>query len=141
MPEKNKRLKEITAKHILENFQKLGKPGDRYSHRRSTQSDAGSEDDSSSMRSTSYRYGSPEDANWVIGVDKINHLVSMCGGDLKNFESFYLLRRSNYVSIYLSALYIKPILSSIVGYVKIVINPFLFSCVGNFGQHVGYHVQ
>ena len=36
VPEKNKRLKEVTAKHILENFQKLGKPGDRYSHRRST---------------------------------------------------------------------------------------------------------
>ena len=36
VPEKNKRLKEVTAKHILENFKKIGKPGDRYSHRRST---------------------------------------------------------------------------------------------------------
>ena len=51
------------------------------------------------MRSTTYRYGSQEDANWTIGVDKVNELVSMCGGDLKKFESFYLLRRSNYVSI------------------------------------------
>lgn len=48
------------------------------------------------MRSTTYRYGSQEDANWTIGVDKVNELVSMCGGDLKKFESFYLLRRSNY---------------------------------------------
>jgi|UniRef100_A0A7S3HV36 hypothetical protein len=46
----------------------------------------------------SLRYGSPEDANWVVGVDKIHHLISMCGGDLKKFESFYLLRRSNYGS-------------------------------------------
>lgn len=46
----------------------------------------------------SYRYGSPQDANWAIGVDKISEMVSMCGGDLKNFENFYLLRRSNYVS-------------------------------------------
>lgn len=68
VPEKTKRLKEITAKHILENFQKIGKPGDRYSHRRSTHSDA-DESDSSSMRSISYRYGSSEDANLVIGVD------------------------------------------------------------------------
>ena len=99
VPEQNKRLKEVTAKHILENFQKLGKPGDRYSHRRSTASnDGSSSDDLSSTRSMSYRYGSPEDANWTIGVDKINALVGMCGGDLKNFESFYLLRRSNYVS-------------------------------------------
>ena len=47
----------------------------------------------------SFRYGNPDDANWVVGVDKIHHLISMCGGDLKKFESFYLLRRSNYVSI------------------------------------------
>ena len=47
----------------------------------------------------SYRYGSPEDANWAIGVDKIGEMVSMCGGALKNFENFYLLRRSNYVSV------------------------------------------
>ena len=40
----------------------------------------------------SYRYGNPDDANWVVGVDKIHHLISMCGGDLKKFESFYLLR-------------------------------------------------
>jgi len=46
----------------------------------------------------SYRYGNPDDANWVVGVDKIHHLISMCGGDLKKFESFYLLRRSNYGS-------------------------------------------
>ena len=55
-------------------------------------------DYSSSQRGTSYRYGSPEDANWVISADKISQMVSMCGGDLKNFENFYLLRRSNYVS-------------------------------------------
>ena len=97
VPEKNKRLKEVTAKHILDNFKKIGKPGDRHSHRHSTQSDY-DESDSSSQRSMSYRYGSPQDANWVIGVDKISEMVSMCGGDLKNFENFYLLRRSNYVS-------------------------------------------
>ena len=78
----------------MENFQKLGKPGERNSYlRRSTASDEDSD------RSMSYRYGNPEDANWVVGVDKIHHLISMCGGDLKKFESFYLLRRSNYVSI------------------------------------------
>lgn len=61
----------------------------------STQSEG---DDDDSLRSLSYRYGSPEDANWVVGVDKLHHLISMFGGDLKKFESFYLLRRSNYGS-------------------------------------------
>ena len=95
MPVNNKRLKEVTVKHIMENFQKLGRPGDRSTYlRRSTQSD----EDTDSMRSMTHRYGSPDEANWVVGVDKIHHLISMCGGDLKKFESFYLLRRSNYVS-------------------------------------------
>lgn len=37
----NKKLKEVTVKHIMENFQKLGKPSERDSYRylnRSTQS-------------------------------------------------------------------------------------------------------
>ena len=63
-------------------------------HRRSTQS----ESDEDSLRSMSFRYSDPEDGNWVVGVDKLNHLINLCGGDLKKFESFYLLRRSNYVS-------------------------------------------
>ena len=46
----------------------------------------------------SFRYADPEDGNWTVGVDKLHHLINLCGGDLKKFESFYLLRRSNYVS-------------------------------------------
>lgn len=77
----------------MENFQKLGQPGERNSYlRRSTES---SSEDNDRM---SYHYENPDDANWVVGVDKIHHLISMCGGDLKKFESFYLLRRSNYGS-------------------------------------------
>lgn len=56
-------------------------------------------DDDDSMRTASYRYADPDDANWTVGVDKIPHLISMCGGDLRKSESFYLLRRSNYVSV------------------------------------------
>ena len=72
----NKRLKEVTAKHILENFKKIGKQGprNRYSHRRSTSQSDGDEEESdysSSQRSMSYRYGTQEDANWVIGADMI----------------------------------------------------------------------
>ena len=98
MPAANsKRLKDVTVKHIVENFQKLGKPGQRFSARgRHTQADG---DDDDSMRSASYRYADPDDANWTVGVDKIPHLISMCGGDLRKSESFYLLRRSNYVSV------------------------------------------
>ena len=102
-PMSNKRLKEVTVKHIMENFHKLGKPADRSTYMRgshSTQSASEHDsDDSDSVRGGSYRYGSVDDANWVVGVDKIHHLISMCGGDLDKFESFYLLRRStNYVS-------------------------------------------
>ena len=50
------------------------------------------------MRSLSYRYSDPEDANWEVSIDKVRDLINTCGSDLKNFESFYLLRRSNYVS-------------------------------------------
>lgn len=55
-------------------------------------------EDTDSVRNESYRYSNAEEGNWVVGVDKIHQLVSMCGGNLKKFESFYLLRRSNYVS-------------------------------------------
>ena len=98
MPAANsKRLKDVTVKHIVENFQKLGKPGQRFSARgRHTMADG---DDDDSMRTASYRYADPDDANWTVGVDKIPHLISMCGGDLRKSESFYLLRRSNYVSV------------------------------------------
>lgn len=61
----NKRLKEVTAKHILENFKKIGKQGrrSRFSHRRSTSQSDGDADEeesdySTSQRSMSYRYGS-----------------------------------------------------------------------------------
>lgn len=58
-------------------------------------------EDTDSVRNDSYhRYTSAEEGgNWVVGVDKIHQLISMCGGNLKKFESFYLLRRSNYVSL------------------------------------------
>lgn len=62
MPEKSKRQKEITAKHMLNNNQRIGKPVGRYSNSRSTQSDT-NESDISSMRSISYRYGTSQDAN------------------------------------------------------------------------------
>lgn len=95
VPANKKRLKEVTVKHILENFQKIGRPGDgrRSTMQRNTYADG---DDDDSMRSLSYRYSDPEDANWEVGVEKIPSLISMCGGDLKKFESYYLLRRSNY---------------------------------------------
>lgn len=92
-----KRLKDVTVKHILENFQKLGNPGLRSTYsRRAALSDQDFEDDDESMRSLSYRYSDPEDANWEVPVEQVKHLINNCGGDLKKFESFYLLRRSNY---------------------------------------------
>lgn len=95
----------MTVKHIMENFHKLGKPAERSTYMRGSNSTQMQSDESdsdsarTSVRSGSYRYGSVDDANWVVGVDKIHHLISMCGGDLDKFESFYLLRRStNYGS-------------------------------------------
>ena len=77
-----KRLKEVTINHLVENFQKLGKPSVRESHylNRSTRE----ESDIFSMRSSSnrQRYGSIDDSNYVVGVDKIESLINMCGGDL-----------------------------------------------------------
>ena len=91
----NKRLKEVTVKHIIENFHKLGKPSERNIsyHSRST----GSDSDIASRRTGTFssQYGrNTEDSNWVVGVDQIQRLVGMFGGDLDKFENFYLLRRS-----------------------------------------------
>ena len=84
----HKRLKDITVKHILENFKKIGKPGlldkeypDEYDAKRN-----------------SLRYSLAEHANWSIQIEDIHKLIKMCGGDLDKFESFYLLKRSNYGS-------------------------------------------
>ena len=64
-----KRLKEVTVKHILENFQKLGKLSDRATERSSTGiiSEDGSDLDFSD-RSLS-RSGSSLD--YVVSVDKM----------------------------------------------------------------------
>jgi hypothetical protein len=84
----HKKLRDITVKHILENFKKIGKPGlyDR---------DSMDEDD---LKRNSLRYSLAEHANWSINIEDIHKLVKMCGGDLDKFESFYLLKRSNYGS-------------------------------------------
>jgi len=83
----HKRLKDITVKHILDNFKKIGKPGlfDK-------------EVDEDEMKRNSLRYSLAEHANWSVNVEDIHSLIRMCGGDLNKFESFYLLKRSNYGS-------------------------------------------
>lgn len=83
----HKRLRDITVKHILENFKKIGKPGlyDRDSY----------DDDA---KRNSLRYSLAEHSNWSVNVEDIHKLIKMCGGDLDKFESFYLLKRSNYGS-------------------------------------------
>lgn len=84
----HKKLRDITVKHILDNFKKIGKPGlfDR---------EGMDEDD---LKRNSLRYSLAEHANWSINIEDIHKLVKMCGGDLDKFESFYLLKRSNYGS-------------------------------------------
>lgn len=62
-------------------------------------------EETDSVRQDSFRYSNGGEGNWVVGVDKIHQLVSMCGGNLKKFESFYFLRRSNYVSPSFSRLF------------------------------------
>ena len=52
--------------------------------------------DEETMRRMSYRFQNPEDGNWVVPIEDIHRLIRMCGGDLNKFESFYLLKRSNY---------------------------------------------
>ena len=67
-----KRLKEVTVKHILENFQKLGRLSDRQTEGSSNGgSDDGYDEDSLEERSISRGSSSDEFSNWVVSVDKI----------------------------------------------------------------------
>lgn len=85
LPKANlKRLKDITVKNILSNFRKLGRINEDM------------EIDEDTLRRMSYRYSSIEDGAYAVGIEDIHQLVRMCGGDLNKFESFYLLKRSNY---------------------------------------------
>ena len=79
----HKRLKDITVKHILENFKKIGKPG---SFERPSQD----------SKRNSLRFSTAEQAGWSVNIEDMHRLIRMCGGDLDKFESFYLLKRSNY---------------------------------------------
>lgn len=87
----HKRLKDITVKHILDNFKKIGKPG-QYER---------TSDDQSSKRN-SLRFSTAEQAGWSVSIEDMDRLIRMCGGDLDKFESFYLLKRSNYGSQHVS---------------------------------------
>ena len=84
MPEEfnQKRLKDVAVKQILENFQKIGKPGGL---------DLSNEE---SIRRLSYRYTQAQNGNWAIDRENVEQLVEMCGGNLNKLESFYLLKRS-----------------------------------------------
>lgn len=81
----HKRLKDITVKHIIDNFKKIGRP--RMYSRSSSSEDS---------RRNSLRFSTTEQANWAVNIEDIHRLIKMCGGDLNKFESFYLLKRSNY---------------------------------------------
>jgi len=62
MPEQlgqNKRLKDIAVKTILENFQRIGKPGNLDTTNDET------------MRRLSYRYTEAENGNWAINVENV----------------------------------------------------------------------
>ena len=78
----NKRLKDIAVKTILENFQRIGKPGNLDTTNDET------------MRRLSYRYTEAENGNWTVNVENVPQLVEMCGGNLNKLESFYLMKRS-----------------------------------------------
>ena len=84
----HKRLKDITVKHILDNFKKIGKPG-LYDN---------VQDDHSGSKRNSLRFSTAEQAGWSVNIEDMHRLIRMCGGDLDKFESFYLLKRSNYGS-------------------------------------------
>lgn len=71
----HKRLKDITVKHILENFKKLGKPG-LYDKEFPNKHE---------MQRNSLRYSLAEHANWSINIEDIHKLIRMCGGDLDKF--------------------------------------------------------
>ena len=86
----HKRLKDITVKHILDNFKKIGKPS---MCRQSTHSELNGANLKNSMR-----FSTAENASWAINIDDMHRMIRMCGGDLDKFESFYLLKRSNYGS-------------------------------------------
>ena len=66
-----KRLKEVTVKHILENFQKLGRLSDRATERSSNGISEDGSDLDFSDRSLSRSGSSLDYANWVVSVDKI----------------------------------------------------------------------
>ena len=85
MPEQfnQKRLKDVAVKQILENFQKVGKPGNL---------DVTNEE---SMRRLSYRYTQAQNGNWSVDRENVEQIIQMCGGNLNKLESFYLLKRSS----------------------------------------------
>jgi hypothetical protein len=76
----HKRLKDITVKHILDSFKQIGQTSEEESQR------------------NSLRFSNTEQASWAINVNDVHRLIRLCGGDLDKFESFYLLKRSNYGS-------------------------------------------
>ena len=78
-----KRLKDVAVKQILENFQKVGKPGVL---------DLTNEE---SMRRMSYRYTHAMNGNWAVERENVEQIVEMCGGNLSKLESFYLMKRSS----------------------------------------------
>jgi hypothetical protein len=94
----HKRLKDITVKHILDNFKKIGKPG-LYDH---------ALEENSGYKRNSLRFSTAEQAGWTINIEDMHRLIRMCGGDLDKFESFYLLKRSNYGSQHVSTFQSLP---------------------------------
>ena len=79
VPSQTRRLKEVTARHILESFKRL-----------STNSESSTlkEASTSAGTSTSFRYGSIAEANLTIKPEQMQQLIRTCGGDsLRDFES------------------------------------------------------
>ena len=94
----HKRMKDITVKHILDNFKKIGKPG-LYDH---------ALEENCGYKKNSLRFSTAEQAGWTINIEDMHRLIRMCGGDLDKFESFYLLKRSNYGSQHVSTFQSSP---------------------------------
>ena len=84
VPSQTRRLKEVTARHILESFKRL-----------STNSESSTlKEASTSAGSTSFRYGSIAEANLTIKPEQMQQLIRTCGGEgLRDFESEFLIKR------------------------------------------------